>query len=141
MELNKYYGFNSWEFYMSELDRAGVRHELLRCDRNEGPQRALPANLQDATRDFPECGSRKDTFPAVGPDMLLVEKHFRPRDEGCDVFHIISADKRAYYATCTSERDLLGILDAWGYTLERRSNLDTLPVPVVELGAQFQLAM
>lgn len=141
MELNKYYGFRSWEFYMSELDRAGVRHELLRCDRNEGAQRALPANLQDATRDYPEYGQRKDAFPADAPDTLLVEKHFRPREGGCDVYHVISADKGAYYATCTSERDLLGILDAWGYTLSDRSNLDTVPAPVVELGEQFALAM
>lgn len=141
MELNKYYGFNSWEFYMSELDRAGVRHELLRCTRNGCLQRELPMELQDVTRDYPEYAQRKDAFPAIGPDTLLVEKHFRPTDTGCDVFHVISADKHTYYACCTSERTLLRILDAWGYTLERRSNLDTVPAPVVQLGEQFRLAM
>lgn len=141
MELNKYYGFSSWEFYMSELDRAGVRHELLRCDRNADAQRALSEKLQDATKDFPEYGQRKDAFPADAPDTLLVEKHFRPREGGCDVYHIISTDKQKYYASCTSKHALVDILDSWGYALVMLSRLDTVPAPVIEPEGQFMLEL
>lgn len=140
MELNKYMGFYSWGIYLAELDRVGVKYHLFRCVSTCEQIGDMPDWLRNCLHDAPEYGQVKDKLPDVKPRELLMFYEEKPSPTGCAVWDILSADHREYYAGGSFE-EWKPLLDAWGYKIEERSNLDTItPLPVND-NDQYRLAM
>lgn len=140
MELHKYMGFYSWEFYLSELSRVGEKYHLFRCRATGNQIGDMPDWLRYCLHDAPKYGQVKDKLPDVKPRELLLF-YIEPQDpDACAVWDILSADHREYYAGGSFE-DWRQLLNAWGYEAEERSNLDTKAALAVDIGVQYQMAM
>ena len=140
MELNRYMGFYSWEFYLSELSRLGVTYQITRLRSVGGYKFVTPTSLLYTLGDAPECGQVKEKLPSKHPQELLLIYKDRPASSGCAVWNIISADHRKYFAGGINE-DWQALIDAWGYEPVNESISDTIISLPVNDDGQYRLAM